>query len=163
MSEITAELERIYGNRVRVRVCGICIQDDQLLLINHSHLGARGSLWAPPGGGLNFGESTQTTLIREYQEETGLEIVVEDFLFMNEYLYPPLHSIELFFLVKPTGGILTKGADPEMSSQNQIIKEVRYWRFEDIIQEDPLLFHSILRGHSTLPDFLSRRGFFQSA
>ena len=47
-------VDTMYGNRVRVRVCGILIQEDKILLINHKGVGEKGSLWAPPGGGLEF-------------------------------------------------------------------------------------------------------------
>lgn len=154
-----AEVEKIYGNRVRVRICGICIKDDKILLIHHKGVGEKGSLWAPPGGGLDFGEAAEQTLVREYKEETGLDIVVREFLFTNEFLAPPLHSIELFFRIEVTGGTMAKGKDPEMSDQRQIIQDLRYWHFDEIIQQDPLLFHSILRNVKNPSQLLGYRGF----
>src|SRR5205814_2113551 len=90
-------LIEIFGNKLRVRVCGICIKDQTILLIKHKYLGPKNELWAPPGGGLNFGENARTSLEREFKEETGLNVRVEDFLFIHEFLNPPLHAIELFF------------------------------------------------------------------
>lgn len=153
-------VDNLYGNRIRVRVCGICIQKDKILLIRHSGVGERGSLWAPPGGGVDFGESLKETLVREYKEETGLDIVVNDFLFVNEYLASPLHAIELFFKVEITGGEMVKGTDPEMSADKQIIQEIRFWSFKEIATQDSLFFHSILRNSKDLVGLTGLKGFF---
>ncbi len=156
------EIENLYGNRVRVRVCGICIQEDKILLINHKGIGEKGSLWAPPGGGINFGESAEETLVREYAEETGLKIAVKEFLFVNELFIPPLQAIELFFRVEIINGKMTIGSDPEMKADRQIIQELRYWNFKEIVQEDPLLFHSILRNGKKGDELLSLSGYFKN-
>jgi 8-oxo-dGTP diphosphatase len=152
-------VNKLYGNRVRVRVCGICLQKNKILLIHHSGVGEKGSLWAPPGGGLDFGESAEKTLIREYKEETGLDIEVKEFLFTNEFLAPPLHAIELFFRIEIKGGIMIKGTDPEMSDQKQIIQDIRYWTFDEITSQDPLFFHEVLRTVKNLDELLQLRGF----
>lgn len=154
-----AEVEKIYGNRVRVRVCGICLKENKILLIHHSGVGEKGSLWAPPGGGLDFGESAEQTLIREYKEETGLNIRVEEFLFTNEFLSPPLHAIELFFRVEIISGTMAMGTDPEMSNGKQIIQDLRFWHFDEIRSQDPLLFHAVLRGIKSPEELLKLRGF----
>jgi 8-oxo-dGTP diphosphatase len=159
---IKEEVDNVYGHRVRIRVCGLCVQDDKILLIHHRGVGKKGALWAPPGGGLDFGESTEQTLVREYKEETGLDIVVKEFLFVNEYLNVPLHAIELFFRIEITGGILTKGSDPEMNVNTQIIEELRYWSMEEISSQDPLLFHSILINKKSINDLLRQRSFFKN-
>ncbi len=156
------EVENLYGNRVRVRVCGICLEENRILLINHKGVGEKESLWAPPGGGTNFGESAEETLIREYKEETGLDILVKEFLFVNEYLSLPLHSIELFFYVEIIGGKMAKGSDPEMKADRQIIQELRYWDFNQIAKEDPLYFHSVLRDRQSSDEILTMSGYFRN-
>lgn len=124
-------IQEIYGNRVRVRACGICCIDNQLLMVNHSGL-TESSFWAPPGGGVDFGVSVQDTLVREFQEETGLLVEPGLFLFATERVRLPLHAIELFFSVQVVGGTLRVGHDPEMGSARQIITEVRFMTFEAI-------------------------------
>ena len=47
--EVAEEVARLYGNRTRIRVCGLCYDRDRLLLVSHRGLGAA-SFWAPPGG-----------------------------------------------------------------------------------------------------------------
>ena len=75
----------LYGNRLRVRVCGICIRNDQLLLVNHRGL-VEGDFWSFPGGGMQFGETAKECLTREFMEETGLTVEVGDFLFTCEFI-----------------------------------------------------------------------------
>jgi 8-oxo-dGTP diphosphatase len=154
------QINNLYGNRIRVRACGICIQEDKILLIRHSGVGEKGSLWVPPGGGVNFGESAEKALVREYKEETGLDINVKEFLFVNEYIVAPLHAVELFFNIEVTGGKMEKGIDPEMGADKQLIQELKYWNFKEIATQDPLLFHSILRKNKDLDGLLNLKGFF---
>lgn len=52
---------------------GILIQDGKVLL-TQNHSGPYQGLWGLPGGGIEFGESPEDTLQREFLEETGLSI-----------------------------------------------------------------------------------------
>ena len=76
------EIAATFGNQIRVRVCGILINQEGILLVNHSGLNESGDWWTPPGGGLIFGESLEEALIREFKEETGLVISVAEQLFI---------------------------------------------------------------------------------
>jgi 8-oxo-dGTP diphosphatase len=112
-----------YGNRLRLRVCGLAWQEGRLLVVNHRNLTGR-DWWSPPGGGVEYGEDTHTSLRREFLEETGLHIEVGDLQFVCEYLKEPLHGVELFFQVTIQGGDLTVGKDPE--TESQIIAHVQF-------------------------------------
>ncbi|MFL5730238.1 MAG: NUDIX domain-containing protein [Cytophagaceae bacterium] len=140
-----SEIIKVFGNRLRVRVCGICIDEQGILLVKHHALGPKGVFWSPPGGGLEFGESAEESLKREFLEETGLQTEVTRFLFTHEFLQEPLHAIELFFEVRKTGGTLKTGSDPEMKDENQIIQEVKYVSPEDLKTFDPATLHNIFR------------------
>ncbi len=121
-----------YGNKVRVRVCGILLQDNQLLLAKHKPFGPAGELWIPPGGGMNYGQHAKQNLVREFIEETNLEIEVGKLLFTNETIHPPFHSIELFYLINQFKGQLKLGIDPEMAIDEQILNEVKFMSEEEI-------------------------------
>lgn len=155
-----SEVRRAFGNKLRVRVCGICIENGKLLLIKHKNLGKGGYLWAPPGGGVDFGESVEECLLREFKEETGLIIKVSEFLFVSEFLLYPLHAIELFFKVEQIGGELMIGSDPELSDENQLIEEVRFLDDEYLKKESKECIHKAITLSESIKKFSELRGYF---
>jgi len=153
------EVQQYYGNKIRVRVCGLCIVDEKILLINHSGI-TKTNFWSPPGGGLNFEESAEACLKREFLEETGLQIAVKDFLFVCEFIKTPLHAIELFFRVQPITRQLEMGRDPESGSPS-IIKEVKFRSWAEIADIPPSEVHGIFRFAEYPGDIVKLRGFFK--
>jgi 8-oxo-dGTP pyrophosphatase MutT (NUDIX family) len=70
----------VASKRQRVAAHGVARRDDEVLLARaSSDTGAPGTWWLP-GGGLEFGESPEQCLVREFMEETGLEVRVRDVL-----------------------------------------------------------------------------------
>jgi len=136
------EIIKQYGNQLRIRVCGICLQEGKILLVNHSGMNESGEFWSPPGGGLQFGESIEECLKREFLEETNTVISVGNFLKINEFIKPPLHAIELFYEVKIVSGEINNGFDPEM--EEQIIKEVKWLSFPEVFDKEEGRFASAL-------------------
>jgi 8-oxo-dGTP diphosphatase len=145
-----------YGQHLRVRVCGICVQEDKILMIKHSGVVENGDFWSPPGGGLNFGEATHDAIKREFLEETSTEISIKNFLFISEFIHYPLHAIELFFEVTIEHGKIKKGSDPEM--EEQIIQEVRWMSFEEIKAKPPHEVSRIFSHCDSLAALLALRG-----
>lgn len=162
MHPIKKEIQAVFGNRLRIRVSGILIENEQVLMVKHNHIGTEGYLWAAPGGGLKYAESAHEGLQREFREETGLEIFIQRFLFVNEYLEPPLHAIELFFEVKQVAGTLQKGADPEMPQDAQMIQEVRFLSIEEIQQENLSNLHQVFRNIPKISFILKKKGYYYS-
>jgi 8-oxo-dGTP diphosphatase len=140
-----------YGNQLRVRVCGICVQDGKVLLINHSGLNETGEFWAPPGGGLQFGETIEECLKREFLEETNTIISMGKFLTVREFLKYPLHAIELFYEVNIESGKIEIGIDPEM--EEQIIKDIQWLSFEEVFAKGKGSFAEILEEILANPQF----------
>jgi 8-oxo-dGTP diphosphatase len=149
-------LEERYGNRVRVRVCGLLWKQGQLLMANHRGL-VRGDFWAPPGGGLEIHESVEQCLKKEFMEETGLGISRGNFRFACEFRKAPLHAIELFFEVAIAEGELRKGDDPELP----IIDEVRFMSPAEISRIPDANLHGIFRLVPSPEDLKTLTGFFR--
>ena len=110
----------------RVRVAGILIEDDKILLIEHNKNDKK--YWLVPGGGVDWGESTAEALIREYKEETNLDISVEKFLFLSETIAPDKkkHVINLYFEIKTTDDFKEKmqlGDEKNLTDLRFITKE----------------------------------------
>lgn len=150
-------VHEIYGNRLRLRVCGVCLHDDQVLLVHHRITDT--DLWMPPGGGVEFGESVTDALKREFLEETGLTIEVEELLFTCEFIQLPLHAVELFFEVKAVGGSLHTGYDPEAT--DAIIKEVRFIPWHELAGWNPHVLHGIFRKVSHPGQIMDLNGYFK--
>jgi 8-oxo-dGTP diphosphatase len=145
-----------YGHKIRVRVCGICIENDEILLVKHA-FGAEWDFWAPPGGGLELGQTAEEALKREFLEETGLIIEVGQFLFACEVVRTPLHAIELFFEVSRVGGTLTTGDDPELP----LIRDARFFnlgRLKDLKAKE---LHNMLNGVATIQEVRFFKGFYR--
>jgi len=160
MNRIRERIVEQFGNKLRIRVCGLCIEGEKILLVNHHSLNKVGDFWAPPGGGMDFGQSSEDNLKREFLEETGLNIEIERFLFVHEYLSPPLHAIELVFNVKRTGGELKIGFDPELQADEQIIKDVRFIPFNKIMEFGKDNIHQMFINVHEISDIANLKGYF---
>jgi 8-oxo-dGTP diphosphatase len=159
MEEIKNEIINSFGNKLRIRVCGFCIEENKILLVKHHSLGETGILWTPPGGGIMYGESAEEALKREFLEETGLTVSIEKFLCVHEYLTPPLHAIELFFLVKKIHGTMVIGQDPELVTNRQIITDVDWISFDTLQTFPPKSLHSILLSIKNTADIKNLIGY----
>lgn len=160
MDRIQEKIIEQFGNKLRIRVCGLCIEEEKILLVNHHSLNENGDFWGPPGGGMDFGQSAEENLKREFLEETGLVVEIERFLFVHEYLSPPLHAIELIFKVKRTKGELKIGYDPEMGSDEQIIKSIRFIPFEKIIELGKNKVHQMFFNVHKISKIAELKGYF---
>jgi 8-oxo-dGTP diphosphatase len=149
-------IANIYGNKVRLRACGICWNNERLLLVNHRLVSSE-DFWAPPGGGVEFGQSIEETIRREFREETGLNVEVGRFMFGCEYINQPLHAVELFFAVDIHSGDLAPGADPEL----QIISDARFFAPDDIRRLKPGSAHGILQYGCESRDLEQLGGFYR--
>jgi 8-oxo-dGTP diphosphatase len=148
-------VETNYGNRVRVRVCGICLIDEKILLVNHQMYPGQ-DFWSFPGGGINFGEKASEALQREITEETGFGTDIGSFLFVNEFVSQHLHAVELFFQAVVLHGELVTGIDPEFGPEEQIIKDVRFMTLEELSGIENTAKHSVLGGLTDWNDLLNR-------
>src|SRR5215212_6117420 len=70
----------------RVGCYAIVVEDDRVLLA-HWNAGERVG-WTLPGGGLEPGEQPEDCVVREVQEETGYDVVLDGLLGVHVY-YPP--------------------------------------------------------------------------
>ncbi len=70
--------------RIEIVVIGLLYEKGRFLMTKRIALGAERRVkqsfdgyWQFPGGGLEFGESPEQTLVREIKEEVGLDIKIE--------------------------------------------------------------------------------------
>lgn len=156
---MNSEVARAFGSRLRVRVCGLLVEHNQILLVNHSGL-YHHSFWAPPGGGIQTSETAQQALVREFAEETGIQVDVRDFLFGCELIRAPLHAIELFFRVEYRSGAVRVGRDPELSMREQLIREVKWVPLAELEHWAPHTLHGMFAKVKKPAEILDLRGYF---
>lgn len=73
------------ANRISVGVGAVIFRGAEVLLIKRGKAPFSGA-WSIPGGGLEFGESVETAILREIREETGVEARLAGFLGVYEFL-----------------------------------------------------------------------------
>lgn len=88
------------------RVVGVCIKENKIFLSKLKD----DKYWTFVGGKVAFGESTDTAVIREYQEEVGVTLqvdhlaaVIENFFEMNKQVW---HQYIFFYLLRDNNEVL---------------------------------------------------------
>ena len=97
--------------RTRIAAYGIIIQDDNILLCRLSdQIPTLQGQWTLPGGGLEFGEHPEEAMVREVQEETGLDVhpvnVLGIHTLRRENPDELFHSIRIVYQTELLGGKL---------------------------------------------------------
>ena len=102
--------------RPKVRATGILVENGKILLVQQNVTESQDRNWSLPGGGLEFGEGIEDCLEREILEETGLQVVVRDLLYICDRIEDGRHMVHLTFLLERIGGTLTRGVEPEKAA-----------------------------------------------
>ncbi len=89
-----------------------------------------------PGGGIEKGETPEEAAVRELKEECGLNgHVVRKLLtiYFDSEFYDEEHS---FLMEVDENQVESTGGDPELNPEDQIIKEVKWMRLDEIPERD---------------------------
>jgi len=109
-----------------VRPTGILIEDQKILLIKQDVTEKRH--WSLPGGKLEPGESIEQCLVREFREETGLDISVRELLYVCDRIHKDNHVVHMTFPVdrveEKTLSLNWEHKDLHASSSAKTIREI---------------------------------------
>jgi len=98
---------------VHVRVTGVVIEDDRILVLDQDT--GSGRAWSLPGGKVEDGETLAEALVREMREETGLHVELGRLLYVCDHLPGDgTHVVHLTFEARRVGGTageVTAGLD----------------------------------------------------
>lgn len=129
-------MSSIYAGKLRIRVAGLLLLEDKLVLVQINSPVSNTKIWIPPGGGVAFGESLHDALIREFKEETNIDVQIGELRHINELISNGFHALEFFFDVTYAGGKLILGSDPEHKPDEQLLSDIGTFSKENIQQLD---------------------------
>jgi 8-oxo-dGTP diphosphatase len=87
-----------------IEVVAAVIKKDGEIFTTQRGYGEFEGLWEFPGGKIESGESCEVALVREIQEELGVDIEVGELICTTEYDYPSFHLTMHCFLCSITSG-----------------------------------------------------------
>lgn len=108
------------SDEAKQRVCvrGVLIHDEEVLLIKRAASGSYEGYFEVPGGSMHPEEDLEATIIREFKEETSIDVKVEqyirDFSWVKEN---GVQRVEVLFKVK------LAGKDSEFEKKDVIISD----------------------------------------
>ncbi len=99
-------------DRPLVGVGVVIVDEGNILLIKRGHEPGKG-LWAVPGGKVAPGESLRVAARREAREETGLDVLIEEPIWVGEHIDGEHHIVLIDFLATVQGGELAAADDAD--------------------------------------------------
>jgi mutator protein MutT len=106
--------------KFRVALYGVLIENNRVLVTNTRV--PSGIITNFPGGGLELGEAPVEAVSREFQEETGITVAIQELLFCSQQFqqnpeYPTEQLIHIFYRVERMGGeLITHGNNDDVAS-----------------------------------------------
>jgi len=114
---------------LNVRVTGILVEDNKILLVNQNVSSSR--KWSLPGGRLDEGETIEESLVREMKEETGLKVECVKMLYLCEKFDSDPSILHITFLLNKISGELTLPTN-EFDENN--IHDVKFFNFDELTE-----------------------------
>lgn len=142
------------GERFTVRVAGVCVRDDHVLLQTEEQM----DFWVLPGGRCELGERTADTVQREMREETGLEVAVGNLLWVMENFFTgedkAFHEIAFYYQMTLPETVPSPHAQPEFTgAEGDKVLLFRWFPLAEVegLRLFPAYFRQALRELPTFP------------
>ena len=106
----------------RIRAAVAIQTPEGLLLVRHQKRDR--TYWLLPGGGVEYGESATAAARREVLEETGLEVDIDELMFVAETLAPDVsrHVVHLVFRGRLLGGTLCAEQETPVDGRGRVVE-----------------------------------------
>ena len=111
-------VKRLYPKQPIIGVGAVIIKDGKILLEKRKNEPGKGK-WSIPGGLVELGENVEQTVMREVEEETGLEVEkpehidVVDNIIRDESGRVKYHFVIIDYFMRLKGGTLKAASDAE--------------------------------------------------
>jgi 8-oxo-dGTP diphosphatase len=93
--------------RTRASIYGLAIDGERILLTQLAPQCYRAGSWNLPGGGMDFGESPEQTLVREVHEESALNATEPELFhvhaFSEQTSRGPFHAVQIVYRIHARG------------------------------------------------------------
>lgn len=118
---------------MQVRVTGILIEDEKVLLVKQKVANRN---WSLPGGRVENGETLEEAMIREMREETGLEVKIKNLLYVCDKPDASPSLLHITFLLERIEGEITLPSNefdynPIQDVQMASIKDLSQYGFSE--------------------------------
>ena len=114
---------------------GVLTLNGKVLLVSNDY-GAKGLLWSLPGGRLEPGEQHVTAMVREFKEETGLDVIANDLIYVADAKteIDRYHFVTCVFAVTLAPHISLEGnGEPYISCEGDLaVRQVLFVPFEQV-------------------------------
>jgi 8-oxo-dGTP diphosphatase len=130
------------ADRTRVAAYALCVdQAGRILLCRMAASIIPGEVWTLPGGGIQFGESPETAVLRELGEETGQDgevvrlVEVSDNLLRLATRPGTVHAIRIVYEVRVSGGQLRDESEGTTDACSWLtLDEARHLNLNDLAE-----------------------------
>ncbi len=124
---------RILGDdyKFKFRVSGILLVDDKILTVKINN----NSFYCLPGGHVELMENTKDAIVREFKEETKIDVVIERLLFITENFFNgnlgKFHELGFYYLLKPSNKVNTDNFELIEVDKDETVKLDFKWIKKD--------------------------------
>ncbi len=96
-----------YYENPAVGVAAVIFDVHNRILLGRRNRGRKKGYWCIPCGYVDYDEDLYDAVVREFKEETNLDIRVGDVIYVRSNFFPPgKHSVGIWFSAQVTGGDL---------------------------------------------------------
>ncbi|SFK10175.1 ADP-ribose pyrophosphatase YjhB, NUDIX family [Halobacillus dabanensis] len=123
---------KVGGQRFNYRAAAIMIEKGHVLL----HRQVDDSFWALPGGGIELGEASEETVVREMKEELGYDVEVVRTVWIAETFFKhrgdAMHEVAFYYLLNTRDSLFKDGSFEGLEGERLIYQWIPIDVLEDI-------------------------------
>lgn len=140
--------------KFNIRVYGLLMEEGKILMVDEIIRGRRITKF--PGGGLELGEGPIECIVREFLEETGMEVRVAEHFYTTDFFQPSAFNsedqiISIYYKLQRTGGLKPNHVLPV--NEKETLLSLRWLPLSELSEEtvhlpiDKVVVRKLLKGN----------------